>query len=49
MKPKEKEWQPCYEKVRSRFYQWAVKEEERKELVTALQFIIYRMSDKEEA
>ena len=49
LKPKEKELQPCYEKVRSRFYQWAVKEEERKELVTALQFIIYRMRDKEEA
>ena len=49
LKPKEKELQPCYEKVRSWFYQWAVKEEERKELVTALQFIIYRMRDKEEA
>ena len=49
LKPKEKELQPCYEKVRSQFYQWAVKEEERKELVTALQFIIYRMRDKEEA
>lgn len=49
LKPREKELQLCYEKVRSRFYQWAVKEEERKELVTALQFIIYRMRDKEEA
>lgn len=48
LRPKEKELQPCYEKVRGRFYQWAVKEE-RKELVTALQFIIYRMRDKEEA
>ena len=49
MKPREKELQLCYEEVRRQFYQWAMKEKDRKELITALQFIIYRMRDKEEA
>lgn len=49
LKPREKELQLCYEEVRRQFYQWAMKEKDRKELITALQFIIYRMRDKEEA
>ena len=49
LKPREKELQICYEEVRRQFYQWAMEEKNRKELITALQFIIYRMRDKEEA
>lgn len=49
LNPREKELQLCYEEVRRQFYQWAMKEKDRKELITALQFIIYRMRDKEEA
>jgi len=49
LKPREKELQSCYEEIKNQFYRWAMKEQDRKELITALQFIIYRMRDKEEA
>ena len=50
LKPqKNKQLLPCYEEVKSAFYKWAIHEKSRKELITALQIIIYRMRDKEEA
>ncbi len=49
LKPRDDNLEKCYEEVKTTFYKWAMNDKERRELVTALQFIIYRMRDKEEA
>ena len=50
MEPQEKDnlaRMQCYDEVRTTFYEWYKKEEDRKELLTALQLVIYQLRERE--